>query len=302
MIALPTLRQFRHLAALAEHRNFGRAAAACAVTQSTLSASLKELEDILGVALVDRTKRSVVFTPFGEETVRRARAILDEAEDLARSAQSAGEPLSGTIRLGVIPTVAPYLLPRVLARLRAKYPALRLYLREDLTDRLVERLQIGRARRGAARAALRARHARNRNPVRGPVQLLLPPRPSARQYARGGGRPAGRGEVLLLLEDGHCLRDHALAACALSDRAKREPFEATSLGTLVQMVDNGLGVTLLPQLAIDAGILKGTDLATIPLEDKAESRTIGLAWRARTGRREEFQLLARELKRLAGRK
>jgi LysR family hydrogen peroxide-inducible transcriptional activator len=301
MIALPTLRQFRHLAALAEHRNFGRAAAACAVTQSTLSASLKELEDILGVALVDRTKRSVVFTPFGEETVRRARAILDEAEDLARSAQSAGEPLSGTIRLGVIPTVAPYLLPRVLARLRAKYPALRLYLREDLTDRLVERLRSGEL--DAVLLALPYELGTLETETLFEDRFSFccrPDHPLANTPEVAAGRLGE--ESLLLLEDGHCLRDHALAACALSDRAKREPFEATSLGTLVQMVDNGLGVTLLPQLAIDAGILKGTDLATIPLEDKAESRTIGLAWRARTGRREEFQLLARELKRLAGRK
>jgi LysR family hydrogen peroxide-inducible transcriptional activator len=301
MNTLPTMRQFRHLLALAEHHHFGKAALACHVTQSTLSASLKELEDILGVALVDRTKRSVVFTPFGEETVRRARQILDETEDLARSAQSAGEPLSGTIRMGVIPTVAPFLLPRVLGKLRTRYPALRLYLREDLTDRLVERLQTGEL--DVALLAL-------------PYELgtletesLFEDRfgfccRTDHPLANAETVPQDRlgRESLLLLEDGHCLRDHALAACALGDKALRAPFEATSLHTLVQMVDNGLGVTLLPQLAVDAGILRGTELTTIPLEDKAEARTIGLAWRARTGRRDEFQLLARELRRLAGRK
>ena len=301
MITLPTLRQFRHLAALAEHRHFGKAAAASAVTQSTLSASIKELEETLGVSLVDRTKRSVVFTPFGEETVRRAQTIIDETEELARSAQSAGKPLSGTIRMGVIPTVGPFLLPRVLGKLRAKYPALRLYLREDLTDRLIDKLKSGELdvvllalpyETGALETetlfedrfsfCCRADHPLANTPVVAAERL--------------------KDESLLLLEDGHCLRDHALAACDLRERAQRAPFEATSLGTLVQMVDNGLGVTLVPQLAIDAGILKGTDLIAIPLEDAGATRQIGLAWRARTGRRAEFELLARELKRLAGRK
>ena len=301
MFNLPTIRQFRHLAALAEHRHFGRAAEACHVTQSSLSASIKELEEILGAALVDRTKRSVVFTPIGEETVRRARQILEEAEELARAAQAGSMPLSGTIRLGVIPTVAPYLLPRTLGRLRAKYPNLKLYLREDLTDRLLERLRAGEL--DAALLALPYDIGSLESEMLFDDRFAFCCRtdhPLANSPEVAGERLAG--ESLLLLEDGHCLRDHALAACDLTDKAGRAPFEATSLPTLVQMVDNGLGVTLLPQLAIDAGILRGTELTTIPLEDKAASRGIGLVWRARTGRREEFQLLARELHKLAARK
>jgi LysR family hydrogen peroxide-inducible transcriptional activator len=301
MIALPTLRQFRHLAALAEHRHFGHAAETCHVTQSTLSASLKELEEILGASLVDRTKRSVVFTPVGEETVRRARQILDETEDLARLAHSAAAPLSGTIRLGVIPTVAPYLLPRTLGRLRAKYPQLRLYLREDLTDRLLDRLRAGEL--DAALLALPYEIGTLESeilfddPFRFCCRVDHPLANSPFVTSERLG-----DEELLLLEDGHCLRHHALAACELPDRGGRAAFEATSLATLVQMVDNGLGVTLLPRLALDAGILRGTELTAIPLADKAQARSIGLVWRARTGRREEFQLLARELRRLSARK
>src|SRR5258708_6224673 len=143
MTNLPTLKQLRHLGALAEHRHFGKAAAHCHVTQSTLSASIKELEETLGAALVDRTKRKVVFTPVGEETVRRARRLIEDAGSLAQAAKAASAPLSGTLRMGVIPTIGPFLLPRVLGKLRRLYPKLRLYLREDLTDRLIERLEAG---------------------------------------------------------------------------------------------------------------------------------------------------------------
>ncbi len=300
MNALPTLRQFRHLVALAEHRHFGKAATACHVTQSTLSASIKELEDTLGAALVDRTKRSVVFTPTGEETVRRAQQILDEAEDLARAVKTAGEPLSGTVRMGVIPTIAPFLLPRVLAALRVKYPRLRLYLREDLTDRLIERLQAGEL--DVVLMALPYELGTIESEVLFDDPFSFCCR-TDHALANAPEVPPNRlaHESLLLLQDGHCLRQHALAACGLRRQMQVDPFEATSLLTLAQMVDNGLGVTLLPQLAIDAGLLKGTSLTTIPLDDKAAVRQIGLAWRARTGRRDEFRLLGREIKRLAQR-
>ena len=300
MKTLPTLRQFRHLVALAEHRHFGRAATACHVTQSTLSASLKELEDTLGAALVDRTKRSVVFTPVGEETVRRAQQILDEAEDLTRTAQSASEPLAGTIRMGVIPTIAPFLLPRVLAALRAKYPKLKLYLREDLTERLVERLQAGELDVVLLALPHELGTIESEALFDDPFSFCCR---TDHALANAPEVPRSRlaQENLLLLQDGHCLRQHALAACGLRRQMQVDPFEATSLSTLAQMVDNGLGVTLMPQLALDAGLLAGTSLTAIPLEDKAVARRIGLAWRARTGRREEFRLLGREIKRLAER-
>jgi LysR family hydrogen peroxide-inducible transcriptional activator len=297
MTVLPTLRQFRHLVALAEHKHFSKAAAATHVTQSTLSASLKELEEILGVPLVDRTKRSVVFTPFGEDTVRRAQQILDEAEDLARAAQSAGEPLSGTVRMGVIPTIAPFLLPPVLKELRSKYPKLRLYLREDLTDRLVERLQAGELDVLLLALPYDLGTIESEPLFDDPFSFCCrTDHPLANAERVSGERL--NGESLLLLQDGHCLRGHALAACGLRREMQVDPFEATSLTTLTQMVDNGLGTTLLPQIAVDAGMLNGTSLMTIPLDDKAAKRQIGLAWRHRTGRRDEFQLLGREIRRI----
>jgi LysR family hydrogen peroxide-inducible transcriptional activator len=300
MNALPTLRQFRHLVALAEHHHFGKAAAACHVTQSTLSASLKELEDTLGAVLVDRTKRSVVFTPIGDETVRRAQQILDEAEDLARAAQADSQPLSGTVRMGVIPTIAPFLLPRVLAGLRTKYPKLRLYLREDLTDRLVERLQTGELDVVLLALPYDLGTIESEALFDDPFSFCCR---TDHPLANAPEVPRQRlaHESLLLLQDGHCLRQHALAACGLRRQMQIDPFEATSLLTLTQMVDNGLGVTLVPQLAIDAGLLEGTSLTAIPLDDKAARRQIGLAWRARTGRREEFKLLGREIKKFAER-
>lgn len=297
MTVLPTLRQFRHLVALAEHKHFSKAAAATHVTQSTLSASLKELEEILGVPLVDRTKRSVVFTPFGEDTVRRAQQILDEAEDLARAAQSAGEPLAGTIRMGVIPTIAPFLLPPVLAALRNKYPKLRLYLREDLTDRLVDRLQAGELDVLLLALPYDLGTIESEPLFDDPFAFCCrTDHPLANSERISGERL--NGESLLLLQDGHCLRGHALAACGIRREMQVDPFEATSLTTLTQMVDNGLGTTLLPQIAVEAGVLKGTSLMTIPLDDRAAKRQIGLAWRHRTGRRDEFQLLGQEIKRI----
>ncbi len=297
MTVLPTLRQFRHLVALAEHKHFSKAAAATHVTQSTLSASLKELEEILGVPLVDRTKRSVVFTPFGEDTVRRAQQILDEAEDLARAAQSTGEPLAGTIRMGVIPTIAPFLLPPVLAALRNKYPKLRLYLREDLTDRLVDRLQAGELDVLLLALPYDLGTIESEPLFDDPFAFCCrTDHPLANSERISGERL--NGESLLLLQDGHCLRGHALAACGIRREMQVDPFEATSLTTLTQMVDNGLGTTLLPQIAVEAGVLKGTSLMTIPLDDRAAKRQIGLAWRHRTGRRDEFQLLGQEIKRI----
>jgi LysR family transcriptional regulator, hydrogen peroxide-inducible genes activator len=297
MNVLPTLRQLRHFAALAEHRHFGRAAQACHVTQSTLSASVAELEALLAVPLVDRTTRRLVLTPMGETVVERARAILDATESLVRDAAEAKEPLSGTLRLGVIPTIGPFLLPRILPRLRRAFPKLKLYLTEDLTDRLLDGLQAGRL---------------------DTVLLALP-------YDSGGidtallwddpfslvYRPPEEGDpsptlsdrldpsTLLLLRDGHCLKNHALAACRTDAPRPLDAFEATSLHTLVQMVDNGLGTTLLPQLAIDAGILKGTSLMATPLA-MAPPRQIALAWRKGSGRAGEFRLLAEKVAALAG--
>lgn len=295
MKTLPSLRQLRHLVTLADTGHFGRAAAACHVTQSTLSASIKELEQVLQAALVDRTQRRVVLTPLGRETVERARRILDETETLAHAARAAAEPLTGTLRMGAIPTIGPYLLPKVLPGLRRAYRKLKLYLVEDLTERLIEQLHMGKL--DVVLLAL---------PYEGgPIETaalfddrFVAALPKGHLLATEARiRPEQmRPEELLLLRDGHCLRGHALAACGLVDRRRTEEIEATSLTTLVQMVDNGLGTTLLPELSVQAGVTRGTGLVLRPLAGEHAAREIGLGWRRGTGRRAEFQLLARELR------
>jgi LysR family transcriptional regulator, hydrogen peroxide-inducible genes activator len=297
MINLPTFRQLEHLVLLAEHGHFGRAAAACHVTQSTLSASIKELENILQASLVDRTKRRVVLTPLGKQIVERARRILRDGEDLVEAARAESEPLSGTLRMGVVPTIGPFLLPNILPRLRSAYPALRLYLVEDLTARLVEELHAGRLDIVLLALPYDCGNVEVRTLFQDPFKVALP-----HGHPLAGGKTVDLEQLrhtgLLLLKEGHCLRDQALAACRLADRKEIEPVEATSLHTLVQMVDNGLGATLLPQLAIDGGILSGTTLAVLPTAGQQPSREIGLIWRRGTGRQREFDLLASELGRL----
>jgi LysR family transcriptional regulator, hydrogen peroxide-inducible genes activator len=291
MVSLPTFRQLEHLVLLADHGHFGRAAKACHVTQSTLSASIKELETVLQASLVDRTKRRVVLTPLGLEIVERARRILQEGKELAEAARAENEPLSGTLRMGVIPTIGPFLLPNILPQLRSAYPALRLYLVEDLTARLVEGLHAGRLDVVLLALPYDCGNVERRALFQDPFKVAMPSgHPLAVEKAVD--LEQFRYEGLLLLKEGHCLRDHALAACRWADRRRIEPVEATSLHTLVQMVDNGLGITLLPQLSIDGGILRGTTLTVLPTAGEPPSREIGLVWRRGTGRRRDFELLA----------
>jgi LysR family transcriptional regulator, hydrogen peroxide-inducible genes activator len=294
MMNLPSVRHLRHLTALHDYGHFGRAAGACHVTQSTLSASIKELEAVLQVTLVDRSKRRVVLTPIGVETVERARKIVREIEDLVGFTTALRAPLSGMLRLGTIPTIGPFLLPRVLPGLREAYSGLKLYLVEDMTERLIASLH-----RGELDVVLLAL-PRECGPVE-TVVLFEDPfvvgLPGGHPLAKEAGIKPQQlwGQELLLLKDGNCLRDHALAALRRLAEQRVAEFEATSLPTLVQMVDNGLGATLLPTLAVEAGLLEGTSLAIRPLVNYELARKISLVWRRGTGRREEFQLLANEL-------
>ena len=294
MVNLPSVRHLRHLVALSDCGHFGRAAEACRVTQSTLSASIKELEAVLEAILVDRTKRRVVLTPVGIETVERARGIIKDIEDLVSFTASAREPLSGALRMGAIPTVGPFLLPRVLPGLRDSYSRLKLYLVEDLTERLVDSLHRGQLDVLLLAFPYDCGAVETTILFDDPFVVCLPSNhPLANE---GAVKPRRLWDAdLLLLKDGHCLRDHALSACHLADRHRTEGFEATSLPTLVQMVDNGLGITLLPWLAVEAGLLLGTSLVTRPLLAREPARKIGLVWRRGTGRRAEFRLLAKEL-------
>lgn len=291
LINLPTLRQLRYLVALDERRHFARAAADCFVTQSTLSAGIKELETQLGAILVERTKRSVALTPLGSEVVARARLALAEAEEIARIAEAAGPPLAGPLRLGVIPTIGPFALPRALPALRRAYPDLKLFLREDLTARLVAGLEAGDLDAALLALPCDCGPSETMALMKDPFSLVCLPGHPLAKFATVP-EDALRGAPLMLLEDGHCLRDQALAACGLArPNDEAQAFGATSLHTLVQMAANGLGVTLLPKIALDAGLLKGTPLVARPLAGTGAARTIGLAWRRGARRRPEYELL-----------
>ena len=288
---LPTLRQLRHLVALAGHSHFGHAAEACFVTQSTLSASIKELETVLGATLFERSKRSVMITPLGATLAEHARAVLRQAEDLVDAVGAAGEPLSGPLRLGVIPTISPFLLGRVLPVLRIAHPDLELYLREDQTAPLLERLAAGDL--DTLLMAFPYDDSRVETVIFAddPFRLAMPAgHPAAEHEHVAPGELTG--ETLLLLEEGHCLRDHVLAAGEINSVIRVGAFQATSLQTLVQMVANGLGLTLLPKMAVDAGITRATSVVTRPLAGRAVSRQIGLAWRRTSSRVADFTLLA----------
>jgi LysR family hydrogen peroxide-inducible transcriptional activator len=293
---LPTLKQLQYLIALHDNGHFGKAAESCFVTQSTLSASLRELEALIGITLVERTRRVVRFTPLGVRIAEKARRVLREAEELADIARAAGQPLTGELRMGVIPTIAPFLLPAMLPRLRGEWPKLKLYLREETSQAACEALH-----RGQLDCVLLALPYGC-----GDVACVaLFDDPLFVAFPRGEAPGGGAVEVeaidesrLLLLEDGHCLKDHALSACNRPDLRAQAAMMGTSLHTLVQMVDNGLGVTFIPSMAIQAGILDGTNVEAKPLRSENGFRRIALIWRRSSPRESEFQLLGSAIRRI----
>ena len=300
-VYLPTLKQLQYLVALQNHGHFGRAAEACFVTQSTLSAGLRELESLIGVTLVERTKRVVRFTPLGTRIAAKAQRILREAEELADMAKAGGKPLSGELRMSVIPTIAPFLLPSLLPRLRKDWPDLKLYLREETSQAACNSLH-----RGGADCVLLAlpygcgevdvfELFEDRLFVAFPHDPFSEPPKTVNSAAIDEDR-------LLLLEDGHCLKDHALAACNRPELRAEATMLGTSLHTLVQMVDNGLGVTLVPEMALEAGILEGTSVVARPLDADHPARRIALVWRKGSPREKEFELLGQALKSAAAAK
>ncbi len=295
MARQPTLKQLKYLCAVAEHQHFGHAAKACYVSQSTLSAGIQELEDTLGVSLVERNNRNVLLTTLGVDVVERAHSILVDTEDLVAMCAAAGEPFSGKMRLGVIPTIAPFLLPRLLRKLRTDHPEFKLFIREDLSQPLVDALHAGELDILLLALPFPAENVdvmplmEDHFLLATPEQHPLATRPQLQTSDL-------KGEGLLLLEDGHCLRDHALEACRLRDNQVSMPYQATSLSTIVQMVANGIGVTLLPKMAVDAGITLGTDLQLRPFEQTGVARQIGLMWRKKTPRQTEFRMLGEFVK------
>ncbi len=271
----PTLRQLRYFDAVARHSHFGRAAAACAISQPALSMQIQELEAALGTVLVERGARQVRLTRFGEEAARRVRAILRSVDELGDIARASHERLSGRLRIGMIPTIAPYLLPAVIASLNRSHPELDVHVREALTSRLIDELTDGRL--DTAIVAL---------PVSEPALAEIPlftenfllVRRSADAAAPVPGPEALREMKLLLLEEGHCFRDQALAFCDLRGTHPREVLDASSLATLVQMVSAGLGVTLIPEMAVALETRAG-GVSVSRFADPQPARTVGMVWR-----------------------
>ena len=287
----PTFKQLRYFVALVEQKHFGRAAAQCFVSQSAFSIAIQELETLLGANLVDRTNRRVTITAVGQEVAVLARLCIRDLTALVELAHGESRPLHGTLQLGIIPTVAPFLLPRVLSPLRKAYPELKLYLHEDMTERLHEQLLEGELDvvllalpyELSGVETLDLFDDRFRLAARAGTSLVDP------QHYRFNRLNEGS---VLLLREGHCLREHAIEACKLRDTRKRSRVSASSLLTLIEMVDADLGVTFLPEMAVGSALLQGTQVRTYELGDKSY-RTIALAWRRGSPRAAEFRMLGK---------
>lgn len=291
MSHLPTTKQLRYFVALEQLGHFGKAAESCFVSQPAFSVAIRELENMLNVQLVDRTNKNVTITGLGREIARQARVVLRDMEDLVDIAQGNQAPLTGRLTMGVIPTIAPFLLPTIVPALRGSYPELKLYLKEDLTERVYERLMDGELDIILIALPYELRNVsemplfddrffltyREGSPFLDPLHHEVDDLPD---------------DSILLLEDGHCLRDHALSACRIQNADKVSHITATSLLTLVQMVDADLGVTYLPEMAINSTLLGNTRIKTLPM-DAGSFRQIGLVWRRASTRGEEFRMLGR---------
>ncbi|WP_265570220.1 hydrogen peroxide-inducible genes activator [Sphingomicrobium nitratireducens] len=294
IVHLPTLKQLHYLVALREHGHFGRAAEHCFVTQSTLSAGIRELESLLGTTLVERTRRVVRFTPLGNRIADKAEKILRDCDELAGLARAEGRPLAGELRMGVIPTIAPFILPTLLPHLRDHWPELKLYLREETSQAACEALH-----RGQLDCVLLAMPFACGDVVEETIfeDRLFVAFPAGEAPDTRAIHPDDIEEGrLLLLEDGHCLKDHALSACNRPEIRASAKMMGTSLHTLVQMVDNGLGLTFVPEMALKAGLLEHTGIEARPLDTANATRRIALAWRRGSPREEEFALLVETLK------
>ena len=290
MKRLPSIKQLQYLLALHEHQHFGRAADACYIGQSTLSAAIANLEETMNAQLLERDHKTFIFTPLGEDVVRQARYIIEQCEELTDFARHQGKPMTGPFRLGCIPTIAPFVLSEVMTLCRERYPELQLLLREDTSDNSLQGLAEGRLDM---------------------VLLALPYETGAfhtEVLAQDGFKLVlhqdwlGRGfqqdisqwpdESIFLLEREHCLTGHAVKACELEDSRKVNPFFATSLHTLTQMVNNKLGVTFMPQMAINSGLLEGTQLITQSPQNASAYRDIGVAWRPTSSKARSYKLMS----------
>lgn len=289
----PTLKQLRYFVALVEHEHFARAAEACNVSPSAFSVAIQELEQQLGVQLVDRSRRQVTITQHGRDVAEQAQLILRDLEQLTQMASARQERLSGRLNLGVIPTIAPFVLPAWLPELKTDYPNLRLFFREVRTDPLLAELASGDLDLGLLALPYSTRNLTTMKLFRDPfllacredTELVDPQRFSLNRIT---------AESVLLLEEGHCLREHALQACKIENLESVNRFAATSLLTLLAMVDEDLGITFLPEMAVGSSLLTETRIETYPLKRRAH-REIAMVWRKSTARADEFQELGEHL-------
>ncbi len=291
MSLLPSLRQLSYLIAVSESLNFTQAAASCHVTQSTLSGGIQELERLLDATLVERDRHAVRMTPVGEAVVERARSLLSMAKDLVEHAAQVGRPMTGLLRLGAIPTIAPYLLPPLLRISRERHSALRIALREDQTARLLQQVRSGDLDFALIALPYQTDELKLAPLFDEELWLIAIAGDAAARHARPRIEQLDL-QRMLLMEEGHCLRTHTLTGCGLGERANPGGLEASSVSTLVQMVEEGLGFGLLPEMAIRAGALNQTTVMARPIAAPAPKRTIAMVARQSTAREVEFNAIA----------
>ncbi|WP_434359049.1 hydrogen peroxide-inducible genes activator [Parasalinivibrio latis] len=291
MSKFPSIKQLHYLVVLHETRHFGDAAKRCFVSQSTLSSGIQKLEDTVGCQLIERDSKTLVFTSLGEDVVARSREILSRSRDLMELSQCVGDATQGKLRVGCIPTIAPFLLSDLVQEINTKYPNLSLLLREDTTTNLLAALHNGEMDVLVLAMPVEIGGMRCRIVGKDAFKMVM-----SREQASRVSVPIRYADLpdesVYLLEREHCLTEHAVSACRLTSKEKINPFSATSLHTLVQMVANGLGTTFIPQMAIDHGLLSNQNLVIVDPPGQAAYREIGLVWRPTSSRTRTFQLLA----------
>ena len=287
----PSLRQLEYLIALSEHQHFHRAAKACHVSQSTLSSGIQTLEEIVGAQLIERDQKSFIMTPLGLEVVQRSKQLLSFTQDMLEAGQKHSGIESGEVRIGCIPTIAPFILGDFVNQCSSNYPSLKLFLREDTTANLLRMLDLGELDLLVLALPVDVGSFHSKVVGHDPFKLIIHKKQRAHYQKSGDFLGAIPEKGLFLLESEHCLSEHALNACKLKDKLKINPFNASSLHTLVHMVSSGLGATL-PQMAIDAGILKQTELHALEPNEANAYREIGIVWRPSSSRIQTFYKLA----------
>jgi LysR family hydrogen peroxide-inducible transcriptional activator len=286
------LRDLKYLVALADHKHFGRAAAACFISQPTLSTQIKKLEDELGISLVERAPRRIMLTPAGRDAAERARRIVADVEEMKEAARRSRNPEAGTVRLGIFPTLGPYLLPHVVPQVRSRFPALELLLVEEKTEVILRQLREGRLDAGVLALPLHDDQLHVESLFEEPFVLAVPEAHELARAARPLTMQDLSQESLLLLEDGHCLRDQALDVCHMAGAGEKSGFRATSLETLRQMVAANVGITLLPALAVKPPVAPAQHIRLLPFRDPPPSRRIAMVWRRSSAMAEFLSRLA----------